>query len=450
MDNKIPKTGKRDYIGYALGDFGMQASFGLIASVLQKYYTDVLKIPIASVMMLFIIARIWDAVNDPMWGAFVDSRQTRPDGRYRRFIKYFSVPMAIMTVLMFVKVPGLSSGATFALACVTYTLFGMVYTCVNVPYGSLAAVISPDDDDRTKLSTFRSVGSALGTLPAMVLIVLCYTKTETGKVMDYNKIILGVAIIAVIAAVSCLLCQHLVTERVLVPPKETYKASELFSKIVRIVRTRPFVVLSVSAMLYLAASVFSQSYYTYLADKYFGMSALSMLALVCQYVPIAVLMFFAGKLIRRFGRKEICALGLLVAGVFNLILYFLHTTNPWVFLAFCFMAGIGNAFMFLQVWALATEVVDYNRIVFGITDDALSYSLFSFIRKLGHAVAAVFVNASLIRIGYSTDNLTQDTLNGMYASSVLIPAILYLAVFALLYFLYPLDKKRLEEMREKL
>lgn len=431
----------KDTVGYAFGDFGMQAVFGLIASVLQKYYTDILQIPIASVMLLFILARVWDAVNDPMWGAFVDSRPKKEGGRYRRFMKYFCLPMGMAAVLMFVKIPGLSGVAPFVYACITYTMFGMIYTCVNVPYGSLAAVITDDDGERTTLSTARSIGSALGTVPAMVLIVVCYTKTDAGKVMDYTKVIIGVCIVAVIAVVFSFLSQKMVTERIINPPKAAKSKRELAETIWKILKTRPFITLSIAAMLYLAASVFSQSYYTYLADKYFGMNSLSMLAMVCQYLPVAVIMVIIGKLNRRVGRKELCAYGMFAAGVFYLILFFMHTANPWIFLLFCLLAGIGNAFLFLQVWALAAEVVHYNRRVNNITDDAVSYSLFSFIRKLGHAVAAVFVNMSLLRIGYSTANLSESTLNGMYNSSVLIPAILYFVVFLILQFGYPLKKK---------
>ena len=101
------------------------------------------------------------------------------------------------------------------------------------------------------------------------------------------------------------------------------------------------------------------------------------------------------------------------------------------------------------IWALATEVIDYNEIVLGIEERAISYSLFSFIRKLGHAVAAVFVNASLMKIGYSVDQVTEESLKGMYASSVLIPALLFLGAFVLLMFFYPLNKERVAQLHDQ-
>ena len=426
----------KDKIGYALGDIGMQCAFGLIASVLQKYYTDVLLIPIAWVMMLFVVPRIWDAVNDPMWGSIVDSRPVRGNSRYGRFMKYFCIPMAVSCVLMFVKIPGLSQRGYFIYACVTYILFGMTYTCVNVPYGSMAGVITTDDNERSGLSAFRSIGAALGTVPGLILIMLCY-KTENGiRVMSYPKILTGVILISALAALCCYLCQRLSVERAInteVKKDSRLSAGATFKAIACNLKSLPFLVLSVAAMLFLAASVFAQSYYTYLADKYFGMSSLSMLALVCQYVPVIGVMFFIDRWIRGFGRRKLCCVGMIIAAVMNFVLFILQTTNPWIFLLFCLLAGCGNALMFLQVWALATEVIDYNKEVYGVKEEAISYSLFSFIRKLGHAVSAIFVNASLLKIGYSVANVTEDTLHGMYNSSVLIPAILYLVVAALLF-----------------
>ena len=98
--------GKKDKIGYALGDVGSLLVFGLVQSVLQKYYTDILGIGVVSIMFMFVVARVWDAVNDPIWGYIVDSMPVNKDGRYRRWLKLLAVPVAVSAVLMFVKIPG--------------------------------------------------------------------------------------------------------------------------------------------------------------------------------------------------------------------------------------------------------------------------------------------------------------------------------------------------------
>ena len=108
--------------------------------------------------------------------------------------------------------------------------------------------------------------------------------------------------------------------------------------------------------------------------------------------------------------------------------------------------------MFLLVWALATDAIDYNEVTYGVHDEATSYAFYTFMRKLGQTVAAVLVNLALLRIGYTdnvlnTANITDSILKRMYADSVLIPAVLFLLVFAILRFIYPLGKKRIAELQ---
>lgn len=446
--------GTRDKIGYAMGDLASLLVFGLVQSVLQKYYTDVLGIGVVSIMIMFIIARIWDAINDPLWGRIIDRIPPAPDGRYRRWLKILAVPVALSAVLMFVKIPGLSEGGYLAYAYVTYILFGMLYTGINIPYGSLAQVITSDDRERSSLSVFRSIGSTFGAMPAMLLISFCYVKNANGTaVMSYSKILTGAIIISAVSVLAYLLCYRWTTERV--PTKPTPKEKGQTWKVIKILlHSRPYMAVCLVGMLFLAAQMFSQSYNTYLFNYYFNAPGLSMMPTVCQYLPVAVIMLFAGKLGARFGRREVCAYGMLMAGVCNLVLYLVGGTNVWMFLAVCLLSGIGNAFIFLLVWAIATDAIDYNEVSYGLHDEATSYAFFTFMRKLGQTIAAILVNMALLRIGYTdnvlnTANITGGTLDMMFTDSVLIPAVLYFLIFVILRFMYPLGREKIAQLQKE-
>lgn len=446
--------GTRDKIGYAMGDLASLLVFGLVQSVLQKYYTDVLGIGVVSIMIMFIIARIWDAINDPLWGRIIDRIPPAPDGRYRRWLKILAVPVALSAVLMFVKIPGLSEGGYLAYAYVTYILFGMLYTGINIPYGSLAQVITSDDRERSSLSVFRSIGSTFGAMPAMLLISFCYVKNANGTaVMSYSKILTGAIIISAVSVLAYLLCYRWTTERV--PTKPAPKEKGQTWKVIKILlHSRPYMAVCLVGMLFLAAQMFSQSYNTYLFNYYFNAPGLSMMPTVCQYLPVAVIMLFAGKLGARFGRREVCAYGMLMAGVCNLALYLVGGTNVWMFLAVCLLSGIGNAFIFLLVWAIATDAIDYNEVSYGLHDEATSYAFFTFMRKLGQTIAAILVNMALLRIGYTdnvlnTANITGGTLDMMFTDSVLIPAVLYFLIFVILRFMYPLGREKIAQLQKE-
>ena len=444
----------RDKIGYAMGDLASCLVFGLTQSVLNKFYTDVLEISVLSVMIMTIIARIWDAINDPIWGRIIDGAKKYPDGRYRHWIKVFSVPTAVSAILMFLDVRRFSGTGRVAWIYFTYILFGMLYTCINIPYGSLAQVITSDDKERSSLSVFRSIGSTFGAMPAMVLASACYVTVDGVKQMDAKRVMLGATAIAVLSILFYALCYAWSKERVDTEPAPRVKGQA--AKVIKtLLKSRPFMAVSLASMLFLAAQMFGQGYNTYLFHHYFNAPGLTMLPTVFQYLPVAVVMFFATRLGNKFGRREVCSYGILLAAAFYLVLFVLAlfgVTNVWLYLAACLASGVGTAFIFLLVWALATDAIDYNKVTYGLNDEATSYAFYSFMRKLGQTVATILINVPLLRIGYSgselkTEGLSADKLQSMYNFSVMIPAVLFLLVFITLRFIYPLSRKRIEELQ---
>lgn len=433
-------------VGYALGDLACLMLFALVTSFLQKFYTDVLKINLWWVLILFIVARLWDAINDPIWGSIVDKRKVGKSGRYRPWMLWLSVPIAISAVLMFIKIPGLNSTQYFIYACVTYILFGMLYTGINIPYGSLASVITTDERERASLSVFRSVGSVLGNFPALILMAVIPITAENS-----TKLAIGVGATALLSVFVYYLCYKLTKERV---PHKLDQSVKLNAKqiISNLTKSRPFVSLCIAAMLLLATQMFVQSYYLYLFNYYFKAQWLNTINQVAAYLPVALLMFFMGKINKSVGKKEICAIGMLFASVMNLLLFILQTQNAVVFLALSFLSGIGNTFFFLQVWALLTDAIDFNEVKTGQRDEATSYAFFTFTRKLGQTVASILSLLALISFGYQDwvydpSVITNVALGKMYNLAVLIPAVMYLAMGIMLWLWYPLNKKRLAELQ---
>ena len=445
----------KDKIGYAMGDFGSCLVFGLTQSVMNKYYTDGLGIAVASVLIMTIIARIWDAINDPIWGRLIDGAKPKADGRYRRWIKIFAVPVALSAVLMFVGNPTWAHSTKLVYIYVTYILFGMLYTCINIPYGSLAQVITSNDKERSALSVFRSIGSVFGALPAMVLAGVMYTKiSETESVVSPTKVVIGAGVIALLSVLAYLLCYRWTKERVVSQPAPREKGQTM--QVIKVLlKSRPFMAVSLASMLFLAAQMFPQGYNPYLFHHYFNQPGLSWVPTVAQYLPVAVIMLFAGRLGNKYGRREVCSYGILLAAAFYLLLFVLALfgfSSIWLYIAACLASGVGTAFIFLLIWALATDAIDYNKVKFGLNDVATSYALYSFMRKLGQTVATILINVPLLRIGYegsklNTEKLTPEALQSMYNSSVMIPAVLFLLVFILLRFVYPLSKQKIDELQ---
>lgn len=456
-----------DYIGYALGDTACCLVFGLVTSLLQKFYTDIMGLGPLFIMLMMVGARIWDAINDPIMGRIADTIKVSRWGRYRPWFLYASVPLTISSILMFVKWPGIEEGSVgmAVYATVTYVLFGMSYTALQIPYGSLASVVTTDEKERTKLSVFRSVGAGVGSMPVILIASFCYADRmvdgvavvgEDGNViqdMQYMPVLIGVIILALLSFVMLMLAFRFNKERVNTAPAVRRAKGETVRIIKTLFKNRAFISVSCASMLLLASQMFTQSYYLYLFDDFFGKNWMNTVSTVCTYAPMAILMFFTPKLVRKFGKREICAAGIAVSAVANLLMFATKSLMPsawWLFLVLCFFSGCGQAFIILQVWSMATDAIDDVEVKSKMREDGTSYSVFMFFRKLGQVIAAVAVNGALLAMNYKTEVgsvQTAETLSTMYDMATLIPAVLFGLMAVILFIWCPLSKKRVGELQ---
>ena len=458
----------KDKIGYALGDAGGLLTFSLIGAFQNKFYTDALGISPSKIVVLILIARIWDAINDPLWGAFISSRKPKPSGQFRPWIIGFSVPLAISAALMFFKIPGLDETKYLIYAYVTYICYGMMYTAVNIPYGSLASVITDDELERSSLSMWRSIGAGIGGLPGTIILPMIvytvvgqYPNGTNIQVLNENKLFWCVLVLSVFSVLVYFVHYKLTKERIAPQPKIKDKNHNAVATIRDLIKNRPFVMICIASMLLIAFQFYYQSTFTYLFTDYFGKPGLYAMVTVCTYLPMAIFIPVMNKLIKKFGKKELCAFGMAFATIACLILYFARgneglSHNPYFFLILTFFSGLGQTFLVLEVWALVMDVIDYHELRTGKREEGMAYAFFSFTRKLGQTLAGVGLNILLARIGYNgeiTKNggmLSEDVLSKLYDISTIVPAILLALMAVTLFFGYNLSKKKLEEMHKEL
>ena len=451
----------KDKLGYAMGDMGGLLTFSLIGAFQNKFYTDVLHISPAKIVVLILIARLWDAINDPIWGAFIDSRKPTRYGRFRPYIFWFSIPLAVSAVLMFTVIPNLDEAKYLLFAYITYILYGMMYTAVNIPYGSLASVVTDDEKERSSLSMWRSIGAGVGGLPGTILLpMIVYTTTISSdgtKIQTLNgtKLTIGVLILSIIS-VAIYFGHYKLTKERIAPPKKQKSNYNAFKTIGDLVKNRPFVMLCLASMLLIAFQFYYQSTYTYLFVDYYHSAGLYSMVTICTYLPMAILIPIMNKLIDKFGKKELCAFGMAFAAIVSFILFFIKTSNPYVFLVFTFFSGLGQTFLVLEVWALVMDVIDYHEIRTHRREEGTAYAFVSFTRKLGQTLAGVGLNALLALINYNSEAsangqaLPEAVRDRLYNISTLVPAIALALIAVILAFGYNLSKKKLAVLHTEL
>ena len=160
MENtEIKRASKAGVICYGLGDMASQFIWTYVGSYLTIFYTDIVGFAPIVVSAIMLIARIWDAVNDPMMGTIAENGHTRW-GRFRPFIAFGCPFLAIFAVLTFVNMGNGVGGILFL--AIVYIAASMLYTLVNIPYSSLASVMTEDPKQRNLIGTSRSVGMNVG------------------------------------------------------------------------------------------------------------------------------------------------------------------------------------------------------------------------------------------------------------------------------------------------
>lgn len=142
IEENSQTVSKKEYFGYFSYGFGQCFSYGLVGSFILFFYTDILGISAVAASTIFFIARVWDAVNDPMVAGFMDTRRTKT-GKFKGYMKFTPIFIAISTILCFFA-PDISVQGKVLYAGITYILWGMVYTVSDIPFWSLSAVISDD------------------------------------------------------------------------------------------------------------------------------------------------------------------------------------------------------------------------------------------------------------------------------------------------------------------
>lgn len=452
-NNTIRPFGLRDKIGYMFGDFGNDFTFIFASSFLMVFYTKVLGISGGMVGTLFLVARFADAFTDVTMGRIVDRMPPAKDGKFRCWIRRMCGPVALSSFLMYqTAVAAAPMGWRIVYMYVTYLLWGSIfYTSINIPYGSMASAITADPNERTSLSTFRSIGATLaGLVIGVGTPVFLYTTDAYG-----NQVVRGGATFTVIAgvfsvlAIICyLICYRLTSERVPVTKDPDAEGLTLLATFRAIGKSRALLGIIGAAVFLLLSQLLINTMNNYIYPDYFGNAkGISVFTLLSTLVMLVIVAPLSVPISRKFGKKEASVVGMLFSGVVFALMYFLRIRNMWLFLLLSILGYLGMGFFNTVIWANITDVIDDQEVKVGQREDGTVYAVYSFARKVGQALAGGIGGWALEIIGYESAATVQTAgvLSGLYATATIIPAIGFFAVAILLWFVYPLNKKIVEK-----
>lgn len=440
--------GMRDKLGYMFGDFGNDFTFILSSSFMLKFYTDVMGIEAGVVGLLMMAARFVDAVTDVTMGQIVDRSKPKKDGKFRPWIKRMCGPVAIASFLIYQSgFADMSYSFKVFWMVITYILWGSIfYTAINIPYGSMASAISADPKHRAELSTWRTIGATLaGLFIGVGTPMVAYVTVNGNTVLSGSRMTIIAGVFSVLAIICYILCFNLVRERVEVPANnEKLNVGKLFKSLLT---NRALLGIIAAAISLLLAMLTMQGLAGFVFPNFYGSAAAqSASSLASSIAVLAICAPLAVKLSTIFGKKELSVMSCLMSAALFILCLIVHPENPYVYVAFFTLAYIGLGFFNTIIWAMITDVIDDAEVKNGVREDGTIYSVYSFARKLGQALSSGLVGFLLSLIGYSQATAFEpDVTEGIFKLSCIAPTIGFILVAVCLWFIYPLNKKRVAE-----
>ncbi len=445
MNNKIKKV-TEDVTKSEIFHFGMLGvaqciMFQLWNGQMMYFYTDIFMLAPMFISGMFLVARVWDGINDPMIGLVIERTRTR-FGRFKNAMLFAPLPLAIALVLNF-TVPSFGKTGNLIYAVVTYILFGMIYTTIDVSYFSLPTVMTDKADKRATMFGIGRLCTGMTTTIAGILIIPCVTMLGKG---DMKKgYFLTAVVFGVVACILYLLNVGYVHERSIVDkPKFNFMMT-----MKAIGQNKPLLMVMIFGFILQLVSVGKSSLNMYYATYNLGNVQLVAIVGLAGVPGMLLGSAVAPALIKRFEAKYV-AVGLnIVFFIDSLFLFFFENNATALFinnLFFLFYVGAGMVI----VSTMTAETIEYAELKIGQRNEGFITSTQTFISKLAVAIANSSVLALIAALGY-VPNQTQSagTLKTFFYMESIIPGIIgILACIPML--IYPLTKKEYAKITEEL
>ncbi|WP_396046050.1 glycoside-pentoside-hexuronide (GPH):cation symporter [Cellulomonas sp. P22] len=436
--------GWRTKLAYGWGSLGNNIVYGFVATYLAVFYTEVIGIAAASASVLFLVVRVADAVLDPVMGLIVDRTSTRW-GRFRPYLLFTPPVLAVLTVAAF-SIPQLDSTATLVLAYLSYLLWGVSFTVMDVPYWSMSAALTLDARDRTSLvmvprtlANIGFIGVNIVTLPLVTLFA------ADGPAQRGWQIV--AALYAGTAVVLTWTTFFRVHERVEAPATQHYGLVEmgrLFAK------NAPLQLILLAMLLtevaFTVRSIVPVYYLTYNFDA---------AGMVPVFIGVFAVTTLVGSLLspvlaKLWGKRSAAVVGIAVTTLASLGAWLTGYAALAPVLGWIAVAGLGYGVTNITLVSMLTDTVEYGQWRTGRRTEGLIFSSNIFKTKIASAIGASVALALLAAFGYVAGvQQSRATLDGLHLTMTVLPGVVgALAVVPLLW--YRLGESRHAEIVQEI
>jgi sugar (glycoside-pentoside-hexuronide) transporter len=384
-------TSVSERFSYGSYFLGQNIIWWMMANFLLIYYTDI-GIGAATVAFIMFIAKLWDAINDPLFGSIMDKVRFKKSAKFLPWLR-ISLPFIILSIVLMFAVPlSMPMNAKIAWCLVVYLLFDTFYTMCDAPIYGLVTTMTINQKERTSIMTYgRYFGMAGGVL---VGAIVPFIRTRVGGWAP------AALIVGVIALITMLPAMFKTKERCAPPPKTEGEQSYKFSEILSYLVHNKYLLLFFAAQFISTIFNFTGNFNMHFARYCLGNEELMGTLLVVSMAPgIAVLAIFP-FLSKRYDKYWLFFWSIAAGIIVNTATFFIGYHNLTIYIITRVVAGFPTTLAGLLLFMFTPDCVEYGHYKSGINASGIAFSFQTFSQKLIAAVSAALAGFALAIIGF--------------------------------------------------
>lgn len=400
---------------YGLGELGPALAGNVLIFFFLIFMTNVAGLPASMAGYIFLIAKLWDAINDPLIGILSDRTRNRW-GRRVPWMLYAGVPMAVFFFLQWVVPtfsdhPDTQRWALFSYYVVIAIALQATYTAVSLPHGALTPELSRDYDERTRINSFRFAFSIGGSIACLVIglgvfymqenVKPSWLETPQQAFLWMGGISAMVTLIAVYTSALGIRRIAAMRDRRRRRQEGYYTRADFQTQLKAVITNRAYLcVIGIYLFSWLGVQI-TATILPYYVVSWMGLEMTHFFIVTLVVQGTALLMIFAwSRLSQRFGKKEVYFVGMIIWILAQGGLFFLQPHQTTLMYLLAVMAGFGVSTAYLIPWSMMPDVMEKDELETGQRREGIFYGFVVFLQKLGLALGIFIVSQLLAIFGF--------------------------------------------------
>ncbi len=429
-------TTKKERFAYCLFFLGQNILWGY-AGYIETFLTDI-GIAAGTAALLLLVPKLWDAVNDMIFGYIVDRTQFKNGMKFIPWVRIGVSAIGITTVALFAIPESASQGVKVAWFLIAYILFDISYTILDAPAFAVTTVMTSDVQERTSIIAGGNLWGMVGGVVAALVVPMLR------PILGWS---LGCVVFVLVAVVMMIPMLFNVKERTC--ETAIAETNPGFKEIIHYLKNNKYLFVTLIAMLILGISSLEQKMAIYMGRICLGQENMATLVGAGVSVAVITVAIVVPKLSKKYDKFYILCAGLAFTVVMNIVAYFVGYDNFVLALLVTMLKCTGLGFWSVVIYMLIADTVEYGTYKTGTRAAGISFSLQTFTAKLKNGLIGTVILSSLALVGFvEGENVVQPAgvADGVWALFCLLPAAGFAIALTILALFYKLRTKDVQVM----